>query len=41
MPTMFRGIFLRKKKGAVIKFIPIDKDGNLQLDKLPSLITSN
>ena len=32
--------FLRKKKGAIIKFIPIDKDGNLQIEKLPSLITS-
>ena len=32
--------FLRKKKGAVIKFIPIDENGDLQINKLDSLITS-
>jgi cysteine desulfurase/selenocysteine lyase len=31
--------FLRKKKKAVIKFIPIDDDGNLLIDELPKLIT--
>src|SRR5210317_470619 len=32
--------FLRKKKKAVIKFIPIDDDGNLLIDELPKLITN-
>jgi cysteine desulfurase/selenocysteine lyase len=31
--------FLRKKKKAVIKFIPIDDDGNLRIEKLNELIT--
>ena len=31
--------FIRKKKNAVIKFIPVDDDGNLLIDKLPELIT--
>ena len=31
--------FLRKKKKAVIKFIPVDDDGNLLIDKLSELIT--
>lgn len=32
--------FLRKKKNAIIKFIPIDDDGNLLIDQLPGLITN-
>ena len=32
--------FLRKKKGAVIKFLPIDENGNLKIEQLESLITS-
>ena len=32
--------FLRKNKGAIIKFIPIDKKGNLKLDELEKLITN-
>lgn len=32
--------FLRKKKNAIIKFIPIDDDGNLLIDQLPELITN-
>ncbi|MBL6758715.1 MAG: SufS family cysteine desulfurase [Pelagibacteraceae bacterium] len=32
--------FLRKKKNAIIKFIPIDDDGNLLIDQLPKLITN-
>ncbi len=32
--------FLRKKKKAVIKFIPVDNDGNLQIEKLSGLITN-
>jgi len=32
--------FLRKKKNAIIKFIPIDDDGNLLVDQLPGLITN-
>jgi len=32
--------FLRKKKKAVIKFIPVDDEGNLLIDKLPELISS-
>ena len=31
--------FLRKKKKAIIKFIPVDNDGNLQIEKLSELIT--
>ena len=31
--------FLRKKKKAVIKFIPVDDSGNLLIDKLTELIT--
>ena len=31
--------FLRKKKKAVIKFIPVDDSGNLLIDKLSELIT--
>ncbi len=32
--------FLRKKIGAVIKFLPIDLNGNLKIEELESLITS-
>ena len=32
--------FLRKKKGAVIKFLPIDENGNLKIEQLESLITN-
>ena len=32
--------FLRKKKGAVIKFLPIDHNGDLKIDELENLITS-
>ena len=32
--------FLRKKKNAIIKFIPIDDDGNLLIDQLPGLISN-
>ena len=38
MQIMFRGTLLEKEK-AVIKFIPVDDDGNLLIDKLPELIT--
>ena len=31
--------FLRKKKKVIIKFIPIDDDGNLLIEKLPELIS--
>ncbi|MAW01602.1 MAG: cysteine desulfurase [Candidatus Pelagibacter sp.] len=31
--------FLRKKKGAIIKFIPIDEKGNLKLHEIEKLIT--
>lgn len=31
--------FLRQKKGAIIKFLPIDQYGDLQIDELENLIT--
>ncbi len=32
--------YLRKIKGAIIKFAPIDKDGDIEIDKFRKLITS-
>jgi cysteine desulfurase/selenocysteine lyase len=32
--------FLRKRKGAIIKFLPIDEDGNLKVEELEKLISN-
>ena len=36
---MYLGIFFEKKKGAIIKFAPVNKNGEVEIDEIKKLIT--